>query len=511
MKVTSIMLGVVGAVLLTTSLITVMFFSLDSAMVYGKVSLGLAMVLASLILNWEGVKDGVNKKNTAFIISSIIMSLALLAVAGAGNYLAQAHKKQWDLTKDKVFTLADQSQKLLGGLNDDVIITAFYRKDDPEGDALNDLVGRYRLYSERVHLELINPETHPDKVEKYKVTEQGSRIIVEARGQEARIKEITEEAVTNAIIQVSQKEKKKLYMTLGHGESAVDSEEADGLKTTVADLAGEGYTVDTVNLVENQTIPADAALLAIIGQKQALLAPEARLVKEYVDKGGRLLLMVEPGITTGLEDLLKEYGMELGNNTVLDATEFGRLLGQGPDTAVVMEYAEHPSVKDLAGAASVFKSARSVSEIPAQKGVAVTALAKTSARTWGESDIGGGEWQWDVGEIRGPVTVAAAATLATTTVADKRSDEARLTVVGDAELAGNQYRTLANNRDFLLNLVAWTAEAEDRISIRPKSRAASRILMQPSQASMVAFFALDVMPVSLLSLGLAVWLVRRRR
>jgi ABC-type uncharacterized transport system involved in gliding motility auxiliary subunit len=510
MRVASIILGVIGGVVLLTSLLTLMFFPLDSFMLWGKLSLGLGMLLASLVFNWENVKEGVNKKNTVFVISSVVMAVAMVGVLGAINYVAQSRKQEWDLTKDKVFTLSDQTQKLLRELTDDVVVTAFYRKDESEGAALEDLVGRYRVHTAKLHLELVNPETHPDQVEKHKITEQSARILVEARGQEARIKDITEEALTNAIIQVSQKEKKKLYVLAGHGEAALDNAEATGLKATAEDLGSEGYTVATVSLVENLAVPADAAALLIIGQKGPLLDPEVKVVKEFLDKGGRVLLLAEPGVRTGLEEVVKSFGLELGNNTVMDASEFGRLLGQGPDSAIIAEFAEHQTVKDLNGSVVVLKSARSVTQVDAP-GATVTLLGKSNARSWGETSVGAGEYRWDIGELRGPVPVMAVSTRAVNAPEGKRSDEARLIVVGDADLANNQYRAVASNRDLLLNLVAFAAEAEDKISIRPKTRSSSRIHLGPGEASLVAFFALDVMPVSLLSLGLAVWLVRRRR
>ena len=512
MRVASIISGVVGGVVLLTSLLTVMFFPLDSFMLLGKVAVGLALVTSSLILNWENVKEGVNKKNTAFLITSIFMTVGMATVLGGINYLAQAHKKEVDLTKDKVFTLSDQTQKVLKELPEAVTVTAFYRKDEAEGDALRDLVGRYKSFTDRLKLELINPEIHPDKVAQYKVTEQSSRIIIESRGQESRIKEISEEALTNAIIQVGTKEKKKFYFTQGHGEPNLTGETPDALRDTIKDLRSEGYDTDTVNLVEKQAVPADTAVLMVVGPHNAFFAPEVALIEDHLRKGGKMVLMVEPGVVTGLENLLRNYNLELGNNTIMDATQFGRLLGQGPDAAIVLEYAEHPAVKAMEGQATVFKSARSVTRTKAlDTAVTTTELAFSNQRSWGETRVEAGDWQWNDGEMRGPVPLMAVSTRSTKEVEGKKSDETRLLVIGDAEVAGNQFRVLASNRDLLLNVVAYVVEEENKISIRPKQRGASRIQLTPGQASMIAFFALDGMPVSLLSLGLAVWLVRRRR
>ena len=103
-----------------------------------------------------------------------------------------------------------------------------------------------------------------------------------------------------------------------------------------------------------------------------------------------------------------------GNNTIMDATQFGRLLGQGPDAAIVLDYAEHPAVKGLEGQATVFKAARSVTKTKAvDTAVTTTELAFSAQRSWGETKVEQGDWQWNDGEMRGPVPLMASSTKAT--------------------------------------------------------------------------------------------------
>jgi len=111
MRITSIMMGVIGGVVLVTSLLTVFFFPPDSALFLGKLTVGVVLTLSSLILNWDGVKNAATKKGTAFLSTSIIMTLGLTVGLGAANYYAFTHKQEWDLTKDKVFTLSDETTK----------------------------------------------------------------------------------------------------------------------------------------------------------------------------------------------------------------------------------------------------------------------------------------------------------------------------------------------------------------------------------------------------------------
>lgn len=511
MKIASVMMGVVGSVVLVTSLLTVFVLPLDSMLLWGKIAVGLGMVLASLVLNWEGVKDASTKKGVAFVVSSVVAAVGLAIILGVANYFAHTHKTEIDLTKDKVFTLSDQTQKTLADLKEDVVITAFFRKDEAEAEVLKDLVDRYRTVSPRVKFETVNPDRAPNLVEKYKVTADGPRIVVESRGQDARIKELSEESLTNAILQVATKDKKKLYLTQGHGEPKPDGAEGDGIKDTVGDLQSQGYAVEPVNLVETQAIPQDTALLAIIGPTQAFFPPEVELIKGFLQKGGKVLLMVDPNVTTGLEELLKSFRLELGNNTILDVTQISSLLGQGPEAAIAFQYAEHKAMEGMENVATLFKGARSVSTLPGDDSIQAIELVLSNQRSWGETKIADGDWQWNVGELRGPVPMVALSTKDTKETEGKLSDQMRLMVFGDADLATNQYRVMAANRDLLLNSMAYLVEDENRISIRPKQRGASRIVLTPGQETLIAFLALDGMPVSLLAFGLGIWLVRRRR
>jgi ABC-type uncharacterized transport system involved in gliding motility auxiliary subunit len=89
--------------------------------------------------------------------------------------------------------------------------------------------------------------------------------------------------------------------------------------------------------------------------------------------------------------------------------------------------------------------------------------------------------------------------------------KSRVVVVGDSDFFSNGYQQLLGNLDFFMNAASWLAEREDRITIRPKSREASRLFLSEAQVSSLKFLTIDVLPVALLGLGLAVWLVRRSK
>jgi hypothetical protein len=182
-------------------------------------------------------------------------------------------------------------------------------------------------------------------------------------------------------------------------------------------------------------------------------------------------------------------------------------------TPIVKPSATHPISRDLTQTGLALPTVRSLSVLEG-KGTTPAPLVLTGQEAWGETDIQGlftRGAKHDPGEKPGPLTVAMAAQKPATTEAGRRSPEARVVVVGDGEFFSNQYQQLLGNLDFLMNAAGWLAEQEDRITIRPKSREASRLFLSAAQVSAIKFLTIDALPVALLGLGLAVWLVRRSR
>lgn len=87
----------------------------------------------------------------------------------------------------------------------------------------------------------------------------------------------------------------------------------------------------------------------------------------------------------------------------------------------------------------------------------------------------------------------------------------RIFAVGDADFASNQYGQMGGNADLFLNAVNWLAAQEDWITIRPRSREASRLLLTEADARFLNLFSMSVLPMLVLGAGLSVWLVRRAK
>lgn len=329
---------------------------------------------------------------------------------------------------------------------------------------------------------------------------------MQAGAKESRAKELTEESLTNAIAEVTRGTAKKVYVSKGHGERSISDTTERGMKQYVDALKGEGFTLDELLLAEHKEMPADAKVLLIAGPVASLQPGEIALVQKWVDeKGGKLVLMLDPNQASGFEAVLPAWGVALGNNTVIDADS------QQPEVAIAQSYEKHPITDPKSAAfqlATLFPLARSVGKLAAAPaGWTDVELAKTGARAWGEVDpIQGKEIAFDAGrDLKGPVPLAVAATKGS------GDTEARVVVTGNSAFVANGFFRLSGNKDFALNAVSWAARDEQKISIRPKSRQSNQLFLSAEQQHKISLFAFNFLPFSLLYAGLLVWQTRKSR
>jgi ABC-type uncharacterized transport system involved in gliding motility auxiliary subunit len=87
--------------------------------------------------------------------------------------------------------------------------------------------------------------------------------------------------------------------------------------------------------------------------------------------------------------------------------------------------------------------------------------------------------------------------------------EARLVVLGDTDIANNQYIGNFFNRDFIMNCIDWLAGESNAITIRPRELRASRFNLTVQEFDVVFVLSVLLLPELLLIIGFAVWWERR--
>src|SRR3954471_23742820 len=91
---------------------------------------------------------------------SAASALVLLGALAAVNYIAVKKPKSWDLTKDRIYTLSDQTTGVLKGLKDPVTVEAFYSANEPGYGELKSRLDQYTAQTDKLKVEFIDPLKH---------------------------------------------------------------------------------------------------------------------------------------------------------------------------------------------------------------------------------------------------------------------------------------------------------------------------------------------------------------
>jgi gliding motility-associatede transport system auxiliary component len=495
------MAGLLGPALLIAGYVR---YSVQETM--GKLNLAILIAggllsLIGLIFNFRAIREATRRRSTRLGANTTVMTVAVVAIIGLANFLGYRHHKRIDLTTDKLYSLSDQTRKIVSDLKKDVKVTLF-DKDDQQG--LAEQMKEYRNLSSRFSFERIDPQKNLEAAKQYKITQLGE-VVVACGDRTERPKDTTEQSLINAIIKVTRDSLKKIYFVEGHGEKRLSStNEGDGYGVVDKMLKDENYETKTVNLVSSNDVPSDCDVLVLAGPKQSLFPQEASEIGKYLEGGGKAMLLIDPDTDPKLEDILRTWGIELGNNTVVDVSGVGRLFQLGPGAPLARTYGSHPITKDFEGTMTFFPISRSVDTIPGSNAT-TTDLFKTSPESWAETDLKSPKGiQFDEGQdTRGPITLGVAATR------HEGDKEARLVVIGDSDFAENQYVGVQRNGDLFINSINWLAQDEDLISIRPKNPADRRVTMTEADQNMLFWVTLVLMPLATIGSGVYIWWKRR--
>src|SRR5206468_4467019 len=133
--------------------------------------------------------------------------------------------------------------------------------------------------------------------------------------------------------------KKRILFLEGHGELGIENRERMGLSLAKEILTKQGYEIGTISLLTQSAVPDNTSILAVAGPRKTITNDEQDRIKSYVEKGGHLLLMIDPDTQADLDPLLKHWGLGAGPGVLVD---FQDRLAQGePTVLLVRTFTEH--------------------------------------------------------------------------------------------------------------------------------------------------------------------------
>lgn len=440
-----------------------------------------------------------------------VFTLAVLAFIVLANWFADRNDKTWDLTPNKSFSLSPETLKILKGLDRPVTIYVFDRKENlgKNRDTLSD----YASASHRVTVRYVDADREPTLARQFNVRAYGTIVVSEGE-RHFEAQSSNEEDVTNALIRLL-KGQKTVYFVQGESERDLDNTDRAGYDRFKKQIENENYQMKTLVLLQTMAIPADCSILVIAGPQHDYLPQEVDVIQKYVAGGGRLLMMLDPGVELpNLSKALAGWNVTAQNDLVIDENPLSQVFNTSPAMPLVLKYGSSPIVEPLARTATLFPFSRSfVIGKDYKPGVTDESLCETSAESFGVNDFNPKMQTvtYRPGkDTKGPLTLAVSGDV-TATGADKTADrrEGRFVALGTSAIASNVYLNFQGNRDLLLNMVNWLSAEEDLISIRPKPPESQHLDINNAQMARIKYLGLLGLPLLIIAIGFAVWWQRR--
>ncbi|MEN8182772.1 MAG: DUF4350 domain-containing protein [Myxococcota bacterium] len=445
--------------------------------------------------------------------------LALLASVGGAVILERAVDAldlQLDWTFEGRYELADATRALLTDMEEQADApgpdaspraTLFCDEFDPRCRSTWLLL---RTMSTAGSLEIVRLDLDQavEEADRFGISSSNT-VVLELDGRFQTVERPSEGSLFEALQVLLVEPDRVIYVARGEGEGDFQRTDEIGYSGLAAQLEAEGFRVRDLILAHVSEIPADAAALLIVSPERGIREPAQEALNRYLEGGGRLVALLDPGRPSGLDEILEAWGFDLPDRLVVDPAS-GPVEGDPPGVnPIVHVYEQHPVVHRLGPTRMIFLlRARPV--LPGRKPAEndrIRTLAYTSPRAWladpeGSLD-GSGAPARPADAREGYLPVVAAGEY------PRGEREARIVVIGDSDFASNRYARALYNLDLALNAVHWATQQDARIVLRPKGFPPDQFPLTP-QDTLRMFYGVGLLLPELLLAGAGLAWLRRR-
>lgn len=474
-------------------------------------------------------------------LNLVLQALLVLTLFGGLNYLALHHGWRFDLTENRRHSLSPETRSYLASLRADVQIIVTLT-DDTDNDEVNqayrDVSGLLNEYvnatstnrQHRVSVRYLDVYQQRRDAEAFGIDQ--PNIILVLSGNNRRVIELSElyrvvnrikmaflgeQAFTAAILNVSSPRQQVLYFLQGHGEMRLDDvSPTRGLSVLAAELALRNFAVAPLDLSQSRAIPDDAALVVIAGPQNRFEPFEEELLRQYVaNRAGRLLALIPPAVSHGLDNLFFDWGVLADDVFILDSGPAGQ--NETGDLILYPTTNPHPVITFLANNRIPlrFGASRQVRPDPGRSldsSLEVIPLLATSETAWGERGYRlrpPFEYNPET-DLPGRLAVGTASERTTATGDLPFSVRGgRLVLFGGADWVANGRLAAGGNLSLILASVNWLVDRDTQLNIRARPIERFQLSLSQQQLSRLRYLLLGGLPGVIAVLGFLVYWTRR--
>ena len=531
---------------------------------YIIVGLIVLLVLVALfaVTNPEVWQRRLGRQRVSSTISGAVVIIALVGIVALVNVLMQRTNTQFDLTKNKSFTISDTSAKIIGQVKNPTTAIIFYNQSTlDQQQRASDLLKQYATRNDKLTVQSINIDQDPVSVQRYAVSSNPAVIFEQGQRRE-NTSSVDEQSFSRTLLKLQNPPKRVLIVT-GHQEfpTQAASQNGNSLATAIQGLTDNNYKVEIYNSVAGTSAsntPADPTtgtaaptgtptqlnpaqdILLIVGSRSKFSDDEKQRYTTFFKQGGKALIAYDvsgnsdAATATNVNDLIADFGVKFDRGITVETDPTRRaqqsaalIIPQPSTTSDVTRSFGAQDALVVANASGVEKNADSKATF--------TGLLTTSQDSYLKAKLPPTTAEFEQGDVRGPVTVAATAELAASQAAPAisttttpivggtpgatptatpasptpASNTSRLVLMGSAVALSDQLLQAGKNYDFFLNSMNYLSDTGNNIVIASSTADTQPFTLNSGQSSFTFWASFLGLPVLILFLGLVTWWRRR--
>lgn len=487
------------------------------------------------------------------VVIQIFLAVFLFAMI---NSIAFRHYRRWDLSRDQKYALSDKTKRFLNSINGKVRITVFFAPNTPITSDVQSLLTEYQYAGKgKIDVENVDPERSFSRAkelfDKYKVVSDESLLVIDYQGRNKTVKASEmadidqsgmsfgegphvaafkgEQAITSAMIDLVEGKKNTVGYITGHKEPPVaekppspmapPQQQASPISVLKMFIENENIKFQELNLFEVPAIPADLKTVFIDGPQYDFSDREMKLLRDFWDKQGRILLLLDPSAKTPkLDAFVNDLGVKVNDDRLMAFVRTGI-----EEVALIRDVqarflGDSPVTKRLADVRALFFGGTSSLTLEPQRvrpsGIKVQPLIQADKGYFPEKDYNSDDQaklQADAQKSgSAPLTIAASIEKGGSADEHVQTNSARMIVVSNATFV--QDRALTQDQqalDFMSGSVNWLLSREQLIGIAPKVPKTLTFTLTDNALRGFRWIVLVLIPLLFVVLGSAVWWQRR--
>ncbi len=436
--------------------------------------------------------------------------LVVLACAAIG-YLGTRYAYRADWTANGRISLSAESRAVLKQLDGPVEIVSYANPRDNLRQTIAGFLDRYQTAKPDLSLRFVDPQLDPAKMRELGITIDGA-LILHYQGHEQRLDELSERSLTNALERLVRGNDRIVAFVTGDDERRADGQANADMGTFMSQLESRGMRAVPLNFAQVNAVPEHTDLVVLASPTVPLAPGAVKALVDYVQNGGNLLWMTEPGNDDlGLKPLADTLGLRVLPGVLVDGS--GTALGLNDPRMIALGSYPPQAITRGFQLTTLFPQVSALAQLT-QTRWAVQAFLRSSPQSWTEfkpidnakpSDV---RFDAAAGELKGPLDFGFA--LSRLSPSPDKSEQ-RAVAIGDGDFLSNTFLGNGGNRALGERVFDWLLGDDKLVELPPRGAPDRLLEISQGELNALSFGFLFMLPLLLLLIGgVIVWRRHRR-